>query len=205
MARDGEITFENTFGLRDSHLRMIVWGGAALLLLLPLAAMQITGEMAWNGFDFLVFGAMLALAGGALELGARLSRNLVYRLAYGLAVASGFALVWANLAVGLVGSEDNPANLIYFGVLVLAILGALFVRGRAPGMARTMFAAALVPVSVSLIALALLIGGAPEMTAGSLARIVLVNGFFFTLFAGSAVLFWLGARTTERSEADGDG
>lgn len=201
MARHGEVTFENTLGLRDSHLRTIVWGGAALLLLLPLAAMQFTDEMAWNGTDFLVFGAMLALAGGALKLGARLSRSLVYRLGYGLAVASGFILVLANLAVGLIGSEDNPFNLIYFGVLVLAVLGALIVRGHPAGMARTMFAAALVPVSVSLIALALLVGGAPEMTAGSLAKIVLVNGFFFTLFAGSAVLFWAAARSKRQAEA----
>jgi hypothetical protein len=41
-----------------------------------------------------------------------------------------FILIWMNLAVGIIGSEDNPANLMYGGVLAVAIVGAFMVRFR---------------------------------------------------------------------------
>ena len=42
--------------------RLLAWGAAAALLLLPLVAMQFTEEVNWTVFDFLVFGSMLAVA-----------------------------------------------------------------------------------------------------------------------------------------------
>ena len=36
--------------------------------------------------------------------------NSAYRAAVGVAIAAAFILVWMNLAVGIIGSEDNPAN-----------------------------------------------------------------------------------------------
>lgn len=199
MTRRDEHTFENTFGLPDSQLRIIVWGGAALLLLLPLVAMQFTQEVVWDGLDFLVFAVMLALAGGALEIGARLSRSLAYRVGYGLAVAAAFILVWANLAVGIIGPEDNPINLTYFGVIVLLVLGGLVVRGRPGGMALTMFAAAVVPILIALISLLAPFIGGEVLTIGSVVVIVLANGFFFTIFSAAGLLFWLVARSQRKS------
>ena len=54
---------------------------------------------------------------------------------------AGFLLVWANGAVGLLGDADNPANLMFFGVIAVAVTGALLARLRPAGMARAMLAA----------------------------------------------------------------
>ena len=37
--------------------------------------------------------------------------------AVGFALAAAFILVWMNLAVSIIGTEDNPAKLMYGGVL----------------------------------------------------------------------------------------
>jgi len=78
-----------------------MWGAAALLLLIPLIAMQFTDEVAWDGADFAISGAMLVAACGAFELAVRTTDRPAYRAAAGLAIAAGFLLLWAQLAVGV--------------------------------------------------------------------------------------------------------
>lgn len=138
----------------DDLLRLLVWGGAGLLLLLPWLAMRFTREVAWDGTDFMVFGAMLAVAGGACELVLRASTGLLSRLAFGIAIATGFLTVWVNLAVGMVGDEGNPANLLFAGVLGVGVVGALLARLQVRGMARAMFATAVAQVVATVIAVA---------------------------------------------------
>jgi hypothetical protein len=81
-----------------SGWRLGVWGSAGLMLLLPLLAMQVNEEVRWDAADFVLFGAMLAAAGGGYELAARMSGSRAYRAAAGLALAAAFLLVWINLA-----------------------------------------------------------------------------------------------------------
>jgi hypothetical protein len=124
-------------------LRAIGWGGAAVLLVLPAAAMRLGAEgVHWTLSDFLVMGALLGTAGLVLELAARRSELLSYRFASAFAVATAFLLVWVNGAVGFLGDEGNPANLMFLGVIMVAIAGAALARARAPGMARAMAMAA---------------------------------------------------------------
>ena len=52
--------------------------------------------------------------------------SVMYR-AVGVAVVTAFILVWMNLAVGLIGNESNPANLMYGGVLVVGVIGVIIV------------------------------------------------------------------------------
>ena len=139
-------------GGRRGRWRIALWGTAAFLLLLPLAAMQFTGEVNWDETDFAVFGAMLAVACGTYELGARMTGNRAYRAAVGVAVAAAFILVWMNLAVGIIGDEGNPANLMYGGVLAIGIIGALIARFEPQGMARALVAMALAQAMVAVIA-----------------------------------------------------
>jgi hypothetical protein len=104
--------------------RAIGWGLALALWITPFVAMQFTEEVQWGPGDFLVFGAMLAVAGGLLELAARTSRNLAYRAGVLVAVLAGFLLTWASLAVGTIGAANHPDNLMLGGVWITAVLGA---------------------------------------------------------------------------------
>lgn len=148
-----EMDHAETMGGRGGNRRSLaLWGAAATLLLLPLAAMQFTDEVEWDLADFVVFGAMLVGACGSYELATRVSRDRAYRAGAGVALAAAFILVWMNLAVGVIGSEDNPANWLFAGVLGVGGLGALVGRFRPGGMARAMIATALAQVLVALIA-----------------------------------------------------
>ncbi len=89
--------------------RFAAWGGAALLFLAPLVAMRFTDEVDWTAFDFAVFGALLALALGAFELGLR--RAPVSRLAVVVAVGAAFLLAWAQLAVGVITGPAGGCSL----------------------------------------------------------------------------------------------
>jgi hypothetical protein len=181
----------NSSGQRKLLGRVAPWIIAALLLLMPMVAMQFTDEMNWDETDFLVFGAMLLGACGAYELATRMTGNTAYRAAVGVAVVAAFILVWMNLAVGVIGSEDNPANLMYGGVLAVAIVGSLIVRFRPHGMARVLTATALAQALVGVIALMAGLGS----TGANWPRVIFVlTGFFSALWLISAWLFRKSAR-----------
>lgn len=168
---------------RGSRWSPAVWGGAAALLLVPLAAMQFTREVAWSAGDFAVMGALLALVCGAFELVTRATGNLAYRAGAGVAVATSFLLIWVNLAVGFIGDEGDPANLMFGGVLAVAFVGAAIVRFRAGGMAGAMVVTAVAQALVALIA----------FSAG-LDIPLIPTAVFVGLWLGSAALFRLAAR-----------
>jgi hypothetical protein len=154
----------NGGGRRGNRLRITAWGIAALILLLPLIAMQFTDEVNWDAFDFAFMGALLGGVGLGFELAVRKSGDWAYRAAAGIALAAVFLLVWVNGAVGIIGSEDNPANLMYGGVLAVGIIGAIIARFRPDGMARALVATALTLALVAVIAL--IAGLAPRGRSG---------------------------------------
>jgi len=168
-----------------SRWRIAAWGGAAFLLLLPLLAMQVTDEVDWGPEDFVTFGAMLAAAGGMLELAIRASGSFAYRAGAVLAIGAAFLLVWSNLAVGIIGTEGNPANLMYAGVLAVAITGAFTAALRAEGMARAMIATAFAQALVAATAFGLGLG-LPESPP---IDILAINAGFVALWLASAWLF----------------
>lgn len=174
--------------LTQSIIRIAL--ATALLLLIPLVAMQFTQEVVWTLSDFVFAGALLFGVGLAFVLIARLGDNTTYRVVAGVAVAAGFMLVWANMAVGLVGSEDNPANLLYAGVLAVALIGAFVARSRPLGMANAMFAAALTYVVVTAIALFIWqpAGAAAEPNVHSV-NVLVANGVFAATWTVSGLLF----------------
>jgi hypothetical protein len=53
-----------------------------------------------------------------------------------------FLLAWANLAVGIVGSENNPNNQLFFVALLMGIAGIIGAKARAEGMVRAMLTTA---------------------------------------------------------------
>ena len=170
---------------------MAPWIAAAFLLLLPFVSMQFTNEVSWDETDFLVMGAMLFGACGAWELAARMTGNCAYRAAVGVAVIAAFLLIWINLAVGIIGSEDNPANLMYFGMLAIGLIGAIFARFRPERMVRALVAMAFAQTLVGVIALIAGLGNTGE----NWPRVIeVLTGFFATLWLISAWLFWRATR-----------
>lgn len=159
---------------------------AGLLLLLPLLAMKFTDEVAWSLTDFFTAGILLFVTGLTFKLITRRSGETAYQIAVGFALIAGLFLLWANLAVGIIGSEDNPANLMYFGVLAVGMIGAFIVHFQPAGMSRTMFAMACAQALVAVIAL---IAGMHKSPGSSVTEILSVNGFFMVLFAVSALFF----------------
>lgn len=86
-----------------------------------------------------------------------------------------------NLAVGIIGEPDNPANLMYVAVLAIGALGAIISRFKPQGMALTMFATAFAQALVAIVAL--LAGMQPFI------GLIIINWIFFTLFAASGWMF----------------
>ena len=90
-----------------------------------------------------------------------------------------------NLAVGLIGSENNPANLLYGGVLAVGIVGAILARTKAQGMARALFATALAQALVPVLAIII---WKPQITP-EMIGVLFLNGIFVLLFVGSGLLY----------------
>jgi hypothetical protein len=160
------------------------------LLLIPLVAMQFTDEVDWNLFDFVVAGALLFGSGLTYELIARKGGNTAYRAAVGVAVATALLLVWINLAVGIIGSENNPVNALYFLVVFIGIIGVGIARFRPRGMAWTLFATAIAQLLVPVIALFI---GKSQARAlqdpPGFVGVLALNAFFAMLFVVSGLLF----------------
>jgi hypothetical protein len=178
-------------GRIESRRGIAVWSTAAFLLPPPLIAMRFTNEVNWDEIDFMVFGAMLAAACGTCGLAAGMTGNSAYRAAVGVAVAAAFILVWLNLAVGIIGTEDNPANLMFGGVPAVGIVGAVIARLQPQGMARALVATALAQALVAVIALSAGWGSTGPGWPGDL---LVLTGFFAALWVGSALLFRKAAR-----------
>ena len=139
----------------ERGLRIAVWGGAALLMLAPAVATRLSDEMRWDAGDFILVGAMLLAGCGLFELAMRKSGSWAYRAGAMVAVAAAFLIFLAAGAVGIIGGEDEPANLLHLGVIALASAGALAARFRPRGMARAMAAAAVAQGAAGIVGMIL--------------------------------------------------
>jgi len=180
----------------DTILRVTGWGGAITLLLLPLIAMQFTDEVNWTPGDFIAAALLLGATGVAMEAFFRKSANWTYRIAGGIAAGSGLLLVWSVLAVGIIGAESDPVNLLFAAVFAVLVGGAVIVRLEADGMARTLIAAAVVQAIITGIALAV---GYGAETGHELIEVLGANGVFILAFLLSAGLFRAAARAQNRA------
>lgn len=90
--------------------RIAGWGSALALLLLPALAMQFTDEVFWTAGDFLYAGILLIFLGTVAELAVRMASGRTARAGYLLAGLAAFLTLWANGAVGIIGSENEPVN-----------------------------------------------------------------------------------------------
>jgi hypothetical protein len=97
-----------------------VAAGVALILALPLVAMQFTDEVVWSVRDFVLVGVRLAIIGAAIELAVK------RRGSRGLAIGIGVL----GVATVVVGRLDDAPGLSLIGVVLIASAIALGVRSR---------------------------------------------------------------------------
>jgi hypothetical protein len=156
------------------------------ILMIPATAMLIKVEgWAWDAADFVIIWVIIAGAVAAYKFVASKAAHRTYRVAAGIAVTTGVILMWINGAVGLIGSEENPANLMYGGVLAVGLAGAAIARLHPLGMARALFATAVAQFLVPVVALIL---WRPDFSPG-VVQVFGLNFGFVLMFAGSALLF----------------
>jgi len=137
----------------DNILRLVMWGGLLAVWLLPLIAKQFTDEIQWTVSDHVFWAIMLIVPGAVVELTSRLTGSWAYRFGVIIALGTAFVITWANLAVGIVGDEDNPINLVFFGVILVALIGAPLVGFKAARMRWVMIVTAAAQVLSGLVAL----------------------------------------------------
>jgi len=82
----------------------IIMFTTAILLLIPLIAMQFTNEVNWSLPDFIIAGALLLGTGLICELVIRKIKIIKYRIAICAALLVVLMLIWAELAVGIFGT-----------------------------------------------------------------------------------------------------
>jgi hypothetical protein len=88
--------------MRNITRRLVVWGIiVALLLLVPLVAMQFSDEVNWTRSDFVVAGVLLFGSALIYELATKNMTSTKNRLALGIVVAAVLLWLWAELAVGV--------------------------------------------------------------------------------------------------------
>ena len=113
------------------------------------------------------------------------TNTAAYRSALGVAIGTSLILVWLSLGVGIIGKDGDSVNLMYFGVLVIGIVNAVIERFQPDGMARALFAMAVVQALITAFALIAKLG----LPWSEPAELLGLNGFFIALFLGSASLF----------------
>lgn len=76
----------------------------ALLLCIPLIAMQFSSEVDWKLFDFIIAGVLLMGTGLCIEFVLRNIKNRNYQIGTIAVILIVLFLVWAELAVGIFGT-----------------------------------------------------------------------------------------------------
>jgi hypothetical protein len=159
--------------------------GTASILLIPLV-LTLLAIWHWKpGAFVLAFALLVGGAGLTYRMAEKkMMSNKTYRFAVGVALATVFLLVWINAAVGGILGDD-PANMMYFGVLLVGFTGAVIAHLEPNGMSNALFATAFAIVLVPAIALII---GTPAFANG-VATVFGLHVVFAILFIGSAMLF----------------
>ena len=74
------------------------------LLLIPFIGTQVSQDVDWSGFDFLIMGILLLGTGLLIDLVLRKFPSTKNRIIFCGIVLAVFFLIWAELAVGVFGS-----------------------------------------------------------------------------------------------------
>ena len=180
---------------RGNFWRIAGWGVAAGLILLPLVAMQFTSEVNWTISDFVFAAIMFGSVGLGLELAVRRG-NRAYTIAAALALLVSFLSFWFTGAVGIIGNENEDSNLLFLGVIAIALAGSVIALFRASGMAVVMVVAAIAQAAVPVVASII---GDSAMAAIWAPEVIILTLIFTALWLASARLFRDAAQKVTRA------
>ena len=166
-------------------------------LLIPLWGTLHVEGWNWGWRGFVVAGAFVFGAALAYELAVKGMSNKSYRFAMGLAVATTLVLLWMNFVLAV---DASLANFMYFGVIVVGLVGAAIARLRARGMALALAGMAIAQILVPFIAL---VFWKTRVAPGAAVPVIGLNGVFIVLFAISALLFRRASRTDAMPRSSG--
>ena len=85
-------------------MRIKILQMVGLLLIIPLIAMQLTDEVEWSLFDFIIMGTLLLITGLMGEIIFKKVKKYKHRVILYVVVSIIFFLIWAELAVGIFGT-----------------------------------------------------------------------------------------------------
>jgi hypothetical protein len=165
--------------LRKTMLRVALV--ALGLLMVPLVASQVVDGWNWNPGGYVFAYVMFFGTGLAYALIARKMGSWAYKAGVGLALVAGFVLGWANMVH--LSESENPAYLVYFGVLAVGGVGAWLARLEARGMARALFAMA------AALTVVVVIAGSPDVPPVVVRNRVVIHSVCLAVFTASGLLF----------------
>ena len=150
------------------------------LLMVPLVASRLVEGWNWDAGGFVFVYVLFFGTGMVYAVIARKMAAWSYKAGVGVALVAGFALGWSNMVH--VADSENPANLVYYSVLAVGVVGALLARLQARGLALTLFVMA---ATLALIAVMLPSGAPPDMAR----RMAIGHGVYVALFTASGLMF----------------
>ena len=99
------MNMEQTTLMEFENKRLIgIVAAVGVLLSIPFFVMKLGGEMKWSIFDFIIAGVLLLGTGLAIEFVLRKVQSTAHRLAICAIILFLLFIVWAELAVGLIGT-----------------------------------------------------------------------------------------------------
>ena len=157
-----------------------------LLLMVPFIAMQFSQEVDWSFSDFAIMGSLIFITGLAYVLLTRFAKNWMLKIAFAITIGITFFMIWANLAVGLIGAGPHAGNLMYIAIYLIVAIGTLKYYSNPKKMSNVALTAIGGLILLTLIAF---MAGMQNYPASSTSEILIVNGFFIVPYAIAAVLF----------------
>ena len=90
--------------ITNKQRSFVIYGLAALPLVIPFIGMQFTKEINWSGFDFLIAGILLFGTAFCVDMVLKMEKKNARRMFYIVLILLALFLIWAELAVGIFGS-----------------------------------------------------------------------------------------------------
>jgi hypothetical protein len=90
--------------MKKNHVSLGIYGTASLLLILPLVAMQFTSKVDWKPLDFVLAGILLYGTALGIDTVQKRVKDKQKAVLYAGAILLVLFIIWAELAVGILGT-----------------------------------------------------------------------------------------------------